>query len=177
MSVGGETMPAFRERAMSLVAYEPETGLFRWKVRRNSHGRAVNPGDVAGTINKDGYVVINFSGKLWRGQRLAHLFMTGDVPPKGIDMDHINGNRADNRWANLRTVTRSQNNYNMGISKRNVSGVKGVSWVAKREKWLARLKVEGKIIHLGEFKDKQLAIAARKAGEDKYHGEYARKAA
>lgn len=172
--MSGETMLSFRERAMSLVSYEPETGLFRWKDRRNSYGGCVNRGDIAGTVHRDGYIVINFSGRLWRAHRLAYLFMTGDVPPKGMDMDHINGDRADNRWVNLRTATRSQNNYNMRRTKLNVSGVKGVSWVAERGQWLARITVEGRKIHLGQFDEKERAIAARKEGERRYHGEFAR---
>jgi hypothetical protein len=163
----------YRKEAMSLLSYEPETGLFRWKVQRNSHGGKVRPGAIAGTPSY-GYVAIKVLGRLWRAHRLAWLFMTGDVPPKGMEIDHINGERTDNRWANLRCVTRSQNNYNMGVSRRNVSGVKGVSWVADRGQWLARLKIEGRIVHLSQFDEKERAIAARKEGERRYHGEFAR---
>lgn len=175
--MSGETMLSFREYAMSLVEYEPETGVFRWKVKRNICGGKVAPGVAAGTRHKDGYTVINFSGRMWRAHRLAWLFMTGEVPAKGLEIDHINGDRADNRWSNLRSVTRQQNNYNLGISKRNVSGVKGVSWVAGRNQWLARIKADGRIIHLGQFDSKEDAIAARRAGEAKYHGDFARKVA
>ncbi|MEY4838685.1 MAG: hypothetical protein RLZZ475_2544 [Pseudomonadota bacterium] len=175
--MSGETMLNFREYAMSLVEYEPETGVFRWKVRRNSHGGCVNPGDIAGTFHRDGYVVINFSARLWRAQRLAHLFMTGDVPAKGLEIDHINGDRADNRWCNLRVVTKAQNMWNSKRPSTNVSGVKGVSWVAERGQWLARITVHGRKIHLGQFNSKEEAIAARRAGEAKYHGDFARKVA
>lgn len=177
MTQGGETMPDFRERAMSLVDYEPETGLFRWKVKRNGYGGGVRPGDVAGTVNSDGYVIINFSGKLWRAHRLAWLFQTGDVPEKGFEIDHRNGDRSDNRWSNLREVTKAQNMWNAKRPAANVSGVKGVSWVAERSQWIARITVNGRKVHLGQFDDKQQAIAARKAAEAKYHGEFARKAA
>ncbi|MBK6800434.1 MAG: HNH endonuclease [Novosphingobium sp.] len=175
--MSGETMLDFRERAMSLVDYEPETGLFRWKVKRNGYGGGTYPGKVAGTVHKDGYIIINFNARLWRAHRLAFLFMTGAVPPKGMEVDHVNGDRADNRWDNLRSVTRRQNNYNLGVSKKNVSGTKGVSWVASRGQWLARIKADGKVVHLGQFDEKQDAIAARRDGEAKYHGEFARKAA
>lgn len=164
-----------RKEAMTLLDYEPENGLFRWKVERNSHAGKVRPGMVAGTPAY-GYVAIKVSGRLWRAHRLAWLFMTGELPAKGLEIDHINGHRADNRWANLRAVTRSQNNYNLGISKLNVSGTKGVSWVAERGQWLARITVDGRKIHLGQFDNKDSAIAARKEGERRYHGEYARAA-
>ncbi len=169
-------MPDFRSIAMSMLDYEPETGLFKWKVKRNGYGGKVAPGVIAGTPSH-GYVAIKVAGRLWRAHRLAWLFMTGEVPPQGMEIDHISGVRDDNRWTNLRIVTRGQNNYNFGLSKRNVSGVKGVSWVAGRNQWLARLKVDGKIIHLGQFDSKEQAIAARKAGEAKYHGDFARKVA
>lgn len=175
--MSGETMLEFRERAMSLVAYEPKTGIFRWKVRRNSFGGPVNPGDVAGTVNKDGYVVINFGGKLWRGQRLAWLFMTGHVPESGMEIDHRNGNRADNRWDNLRKAKKSQNMWNAKTPSTNTSGVKGVFWRKNRSRWLAQIKADGKQIYVGTFEKFEDAVAARKAAESKYHGEYARKAA
>lgn len=166
----------FREKAMQMLSYEPETGLFRWKERRNSHGGPVMPGDIAGTPNY-GYVAIKTMGRLWRAHRLAWLFMTGSLPPKGMEIDHINGDRADNRWCNLRQVSKAQNMWNAKRPSANVSGVKGVSWVAERNQWLARITVNGRKIHLGQFDDKQQAIAARLAGEAKYHGEFARKVA
>jgi hypothetical protein len=175
MESGGETMPEFRAEAMELLDYEPETGLFRWKVKRNGYGGGVKPGDAAGTDNGQGYVQINVNQRIWRAHRLAWLFMTGALPPKGYEIDHINGKRSDNRWANLRQATRQQNNYNMGLSKRNVSGTKGVSWIARNRKWLARLKVEGRIVHLGEFTSLSDAVAARKAGERAHHQDFARK--
>lgn len=175
MRSGGETMPEFRAKAMELLSYDPETGAFRWKVLRNGFAGGVRPGDIAGTDNGQGYVQINVAQRIWRAHRLAWLFMTGDVPPKGFEIDHINGERSDNRWSNLRQVSRRQNNYNLGISKRNISGTKGVSWIARNNKWLARLKVDGRIIHLGEFDLLSDAVAARKAGERAHHQEFARK--
>lgn len=175
--MSGEKMLKFRELAMSLLQYEPETGLFRWKVKRNSYGGKIAPGVVAGTMNDQGYVCIKVDGRLWRAHRLAWLFIKGDTPRKGMEIDHVNGNRADNRWENLREVSKAQNMWNAKRPVANVSGVKGVSWVASRQQWLARITVNGRKVHLGQFDDKDQAIAARKAGEAKYHGEYARKVA
>lgn len=164
---------SFREEAMSLLSYEPETGLFRWKVDRLSYGGKAKAGVIAGTPHL-GYINIGVLGRMWAAHRLAWLFMTGDVPPKGMELDHINGDRADNRWANLRCVTKAQNMWNARRPKTNVSGVKGVSWVADRGQWLARITHHGRKIHLGQFDDKERAIAARKEGERRYHGEFAR---
>jgi HNH endonuclease/AP2 domain len=175
--MSGEMMLSFREQAMSLLDYEPETGLFRWKVRRNSRGGSTFPGKIAGTRSPYGYVQINVAQRIWLAHRLAFLFMLGRVPEKGLEVDHINGDRTDNRWANLREVTRQQNNYNLGVSRRNVSGTKGVSWNASSGKWLARIKVGGRVVHLGLYSTVEAASAARRAGEQKYHGEFARSAA
>ena len=174
--MSGETMLSFKEEAMSLLDYEPETGLFHWKVKRNCRGGRLVPGTVAGTP-RDGYVQIKILGRIWRAHRLAWLYMTDELPPKGMEIDHINGDRADNRWSNLRQVTRQQNNYNLGISRRNVSGTKGVSWDASSRKWLARIKVDGRVVHLGLHSTIEAASAARLAGERQHHGEYARAAA
>lgn len=166
--------PDYLDRVREFLEYQPATGDFVWLVDRKSYGGGVKAGDVAGT-SKDGYVQIICLQRKWRAHRLAWLLMTGSLPPNGFEIDHINGQRSDNRWANLRQVSRSQNNYNLGVSKRNVSGTKGVSWVSARNKWLARLKVEGRVIHLGEFDLLSDAVAARKAGERAHHQEFARK--
>lgn len=161
--------------AMDVLKYDRLTGHFFWRVARNSHGGKVVPGQRAGT-SKDGYVQIIVNQVIWRAHRLAWAHSTGELPSHGFEIDHINGDRADNRLSNLRVVSRTQNNLNLGISKRNVSGCKGVSWIAKTQKWMARLKADGKIIHLGVFQDKSDAIRARREGEKRYHGEYARAA-
>lgn len=168
-------MPIFRETMKDLLRYDADTGLFHWLIHTHGRGGKIAPGHVAGTL-KDGYVQIKVDGQLWKAHRLAWMITTGELPPKGFEIDHINGNRSDNRWVNLRQVTRSQNNHNMGVSKKNVSGTKGVSWVAERSQWLARLKVNDRVIHLGQFDRLEDAVAARKRGEQLHHGEYARKA-
>lgn len=161
--------------AKEVLAYEPLTGNFRWLVKRNSFSGGVNPGDVAGTM-KDGYVQIIANQRIWRAHRLAWAIMTGELPAKGLEIDHINGVRNDNSWTNLRLVTRRQNNQNMGLSRRNVSGVKGVSWNSRAGKWLANIKTKDRRVHLGYYSTVEEAAAARKAGEQAYHGEYARAA-
>jgi hypothetical protein len=161
--------------ANDVLGYDPATGLFTWKVRRNSRGGCVLPGDPAGTAFQ-GYVQIKTGGVFWRAHRLAWAIMTGELPADGFEIDHINGVRSDNRFANLRLATRYQNNLNMGISRRNVSGVKGVSYDGKSGKWLARLKHEGRVIHLGYHATIDAAASARKAGEAQYHGAFARAA-
>jgi hypothetical protein len=142
----------------------------------------VTPGTTAGALlsgKSGGYIRIGYNRKYYRAHRLAHLFMTGKPVPQGFEIDHINGNRADNRWLNLRVVTRAQNSMNHGLSGLNKSGCRGVSWHRYRRKddgrWLARIKVNGRIIHLGVYLKQEDAIAARRSAEEVYCGDFRRK--
>lgn len=87
-------------------------------------------------------------------------------------VDHINGNTLDNRKQNLRIVTSRQNGLNSSIRKDNTSGVTGVCWDKRKQKWLVRVHENGKDIYLGYFDKFDDAVVARKKGEEKYYGEY-----
>ncbi len=163
-------MPKYLENLEVLRAafsYDPVTGNFYHKKRTHGRGGAILPGYLAGTL-KDGYIQLGCQSKQYRAHMVAWVFMTGSMPLKGFEIDHENRDRSDNRWSNLRLVTRSRNNHNSGPSAANKSGVKGVSWVAVRNKWLARLTVGGKIIHLGEHTNFDDAVRARTDGERHY---------
>ena len=95
-------------------------------------------------------------------------------PPKGYVVDHINGDKLDNRRTNLRVCTHRQNSFNSGVSKNNKLGVKGVS-LTPHGRYRARIMVNRKEIRLGNFEKIEDAIIARKKAERKYFGEYARK--
>lgn len=161
-----------RQRIEELIEYRPDTGLFHWRVARNSYGGGVRPGDEAGTIH-DGYVQIIIEQRTYRAHRLAWFLMTGDFPPKGEEIDHINRDRSDNRWCNLRLVTRTQNNMNMSIRTDNKSGCKGVGCRKDTGRWYARITVERRVILLGHFDTFAEAVAARQAAEQQYFGEFA----
>ena len=102
--------------------------------------------------------------------RMHRLIM--DVENKNTEIDHLNHNRSDNRRENLRIVTRSENCFNMGLRKDNTSGYSGVRWFKRDQLWEARITVHGVKYYLGRYKNKTDAIAARKAAEEKYFGEY-----
>lgn len=89
-----------------------------------------------------------------------------------IIVDHKNGNPLDNRKSNLRLCTKAQNSYNKRMQPYNTSGVTGVTWDKRTNKWKASIGYKGKTLHLGTFDSKQDAINARKQGEDKYFGEF-----
>jgi hypothetical protein len=165
---------AFIKRVLD---YNPKTGLFHWKIITHGHGGMIYPGDVAGT-NKDGYTSIIFRdprGKVlrWRANRLAFFFMTGRKPAKGMDIAHLDGDRGNDRWKNLSEQPRVKNmqNLNDGLRSNNVSGHRGVSLKTHRSGatcWHARIKIDKQVILLGDYADKNDAIAARKKAEREY---------
>jgi len=95
--------------------------------------------------------------------------------PDDIDVDHENGNGLDNRRSsNLRIATQSQNQFNQGINRANTSGIKGVCWHKKKEKWEARIQINGKNAYLGRFTDVSAAADAYAKASAEYHGEFGR---
>ena len=151
------------EKLRELLHYEPETGIFTWKISNSSR---VKVGDVAGCLNGDGYLQIRVQSRPHKAHRLAWLYVYGSWPKDQID--HINRNRPDNRIANLREVSRKQNNQNKSKPSNNTSGHPGVYWHKQNSKWRARIKQHQKNIHLGYFTDIEEAVAARKAAEKLY---------
>lgn len=146
----------------SLLRYCPETGEFRWLVRRNGRNGGVKPGDLAGKKMKIGYVSVGVLRKEVLAHRLAFFFMKGSFPQG--DVDHINGDKADNRWANLRDVSHSLNLHNRkSPPKGNTSGVMGVR--RRDGKWSAELCVDGKVYRLGRYSTAQDAETAYKAAK------------
>ena len=148
-----------------LLNYDQDTGVFTWNVSKP--GR--NFGSIAGTRHVNGYTHIQLNRKIYKAHRLAWLYVHGYFPEC---IDHINNNRDDNRIANLREATISQNNHNSKLSKNNTSGIKGVHWHKKSKKWCATLGFHGKIMHLGVFDDLELAELVVMEARSKYHGEF-----
>lgn len=162
-----------------LLNYDPETGVFTWKERREGDwpvGRyqkmncatwnAQYAGKIAGTRNSSRYTIMQFGSRNLRAHRLAWIYMNGDEPFG--DLDHINRNRSDNRIANLRIVDRSQNMRNYLLCKSNSSGVRGVAWNKQNFRWEAHIKNGNIEYHLGSFKDFEVAVKARYEAETKY---------
>jgi hypothetical protein len=94
--------------------------------------------------------------------------------PSGYDVDHINGNKLDNRKSNLRVATRSQNNYNKSVQSNSTSGFKGVSWSTQKNKWRARIHVDKQEINLGFFEYTIDAVMAYNEAAMKYHQSFAK---
>lgn len=153
------------EFLLSILRYEPDTGLFYWRVKRGNAGAFL--GDVAGSLHPRGHIFIRV-GKLYAAHRLAHFYMTKTWPPEQID--HKNGIKNDNRWINLRCVTNQENAQNqVHLRVINTSGHRGVSKHKGANKWAAYIRGGGKIIHLGYFHLLEDAVAARLAAELIYY--------
>lgn len=122
-------------------------------------------------VNTSGYILSVRDDHTIMFHRLI-LGMYDSSEYDNLDVDHINGDKTDNRRKNLRIVTRSQNNMNRKLQSNNTSGVTGVSLNTKNNKWVAQIELHGKHIHLGEFDNFEDAVNARIKGEEKYFGEY-----
>ena len=156
------------ERLRELLHYNPDTGVFTW---RAAIGKIV-AGDVAGSPSCRGYRQVTVDYRNYKAHRLAWLYMTGAWPKDQID--HINLNKDDNRWRNLRVVDGSKNQANKRAHADNKSGFKGVNWHSFARKWRAAIGVKGKHIHLGFFDTPHQAYAKYCLAARKYHGEFAR---
>lgn len=125
-------------------------------------------GDVAGYPNR--YWLIRTHGKMYLAHRLVWLYHHGRLPEQ---LDHINGDKLDNRIENLRPATKQQNEWNKGDFSSNTSGIKGVSWSKQKNKWRAYIWKDRKQINLGLFDDIETAKIVVDEARVVYHGQYA----
>jgi len=155
-------------RLKELLNYDPDTGIF---VRIKTVGPTAREGQISGYLhNASGYYISCLDYVDYKHHRLAWLYVTGKWP-NGC-LDHINGDRKDNRFLNLREATKAQNSYNSGTPKTNTSGYKGVSWSNQANKWFAKIVIQGKQIHLGFFSEPEDASSAYNKAAKKFHGEF-----
>lgn len=147
------------------LSYDIESGFFTWKT--NFMGN--KSGDQAGYIASHGYRVIGIFGAKIYAHRLAFMFATGSFPR--LNVDHIDGNRLNNRWSNLRDVDQSTNAQNKrAIQPSNKSsGLLGVYFHKQSSKYCATIKILGKKQHLGLFDTAELAHQAYLASKRSLH--------
>ena len=162
------------DRLRELLSYDPETGIFQWRVTRGSRAPA---GKIAGTVRKkDGYRQINVDGHIYLAHRLAWFYVYESWPDG--DIDHENTNKIDNRISNLREATESQNGANRTKSKKlgrvYTSKYKGVHWNKVVRKWHTSVMVQRKKIDLGYFETEESAYQAYCAASKCHFGEFAR---
>lgn len=136
--------------------FEYREGVLYWK-----NGRR------AGSLTNKGYVRLRSKNKGYQVHRIVWEMYNGLIP-EGMEIDHINHIRDDNRIENLRLVDRRHNTMNRGFRSDNSSGVMGVRKHSKNNNWIAEIRVNGKSIYLGSFYDFDDAVKARKEAEVKY---------
>ncbi len=152
----------------AFLDYDPDTGLFTWIAKPAGRGHPFKIGDIAGTM-KDGYVQIQFTGKLYRAHRLAWWWVHGEMPSN--DIDHKNRSRADNRICNLRECTRQENLRN-SANRKTPTGFKGV-YGHPNGRFYATIKIDGNKISLGGFVSAEEAASAYDTAANEGFGEFA----
>ena len=144
-------------------------GILCWKKQSKNKSRNLN--SECGSIHHTGYRVVHFMNKQFRIHRLIFLYHHGYLPKC---IDHIDGNKLNNKIENLREATIKQNGWNRKLSSNNKTGIKGISWVKKYNKWQVYCKTNYKSYFLGYFDSfndaKEKIISFRK----EHHGEFAR---
>lgn len=167
-------------RALEYFNYDPETGDIAVKERPRSefgnddiaYARHLrNVGKKVGSPNGQGYIKVFIDGRYHSAHRLAWLIVYNEwLPYPEFEIDHINGDRSDNRIANLRKATKSENQRNGSRRVNNKSGIHGVNWKPRTDydgegRWVARIWNGPRHVYLGQFKTLHEAQIARKAAE------------
>ncbi len=138
----------FQERLKELLHYDPATGVFTWKV---SSSRKIKIGDIAGSLNPNGYLYIGVNGKVYIAHRLSWVYIHGALPAD--QLDHIDGNRSNNRIENLREATKAQNMQNQRVAhiSNKTTELLGACFHKASGKFQAQIRLSGKPRHLGFF--------------------------
>ena len=152
------------DKVKSEIRYCSYSGQFYWLKYRA--GRNDQPGHVG----SGGYLKICINRKIYLAHRLAWFLYYGRFPSKQID--HIDGDRLNNKISNLREASSTQNNRNASLRSDNKSGVRGVCWKNREQKWHAQISVDKKNISIGYFISLDEAKQAYAIASEKYHGEF-----
>lgn len=151
-------------RMREYLHYDPDTGAIVWKIKRTQNATA-NVGDMAGGIDDHGYRRVMFDGKKYRAHRLAFLLMGYAMPEQ---VDHINGDRTDNRWVNLRPANALTNAKNARRRADSATALTGVTFSKQHGKWKVRINNDGVTEYLGLFENLLDAAAARLSKQNHY---------
>jgi hypothetical protein len=152
------------ERVRELFIYEKETGLLRWAVKR----QRISIGKIVGSKSSNGYLKVGIDFKNHFVHRIVWMVFHGEIPSNVID--HINGNKSDNRIENLRIASPTLNNVNRHMFK-NKCGLRGIKQ-SSSGKWQAAIKINRKSKYLGTFPSKEEAYEAYKNAANTIFGEF-----
>jgi hypothetical protein len=168
-----------REYLRDALDYDPQTGSLRWRVRPLAHFpneatqrkcNTLRAGSVAGTLRANGYLQIKIYNGIYFAHRIVWLLAHGEPMP--AEIDHVNGDRANNQISNLRAATTTQNRANRHGGCNPRSGVRGV----RRMPWgtyEARIHSNGVEYHIGCFATLNDAATARRKAAEQLHGDFA----
>lgn len=165
------------EEACAVFNYDPDTGVISWAVDRYTGGTGnhlrMRAGEQAGTEHPKGYRYISHAHRHYLTHRLAWFIVHGQWPSRWLD--HIDGDKRNNRLANLREASRPENQRNRGANRNNTTGFKGVRLDkrAKFNRFQARITVDNKVLWLGAYPTAEAAHAAYCEAAARYHGEFA----
>lgn len=153
---------------MELFSYDAESGKLRYKINR----KQCPAGTEAGSIHRTGYRMVSVDHCQYLVHRLIWFLVTDSWPKNQID--HINGNRADNRITNLREATNAQNMLNSTARKTSSSGIKNVYYQASHKKWRVRIRIDGKPKSFGLYTNQSDAEKVAIAARNQFHGQFAK---
>ena len=160
-----------QEDLKKILSYNPETGIFIWLLSTSPNQKI---GNIAGCIREKKYRIIQLNGLKYYSHRLAWFYMTGNWPKE--ELDHINGIKDDDRFVNLREVSRLENNWNSCKPKTNTTGIKGITNYKERY-WYAKVTCK-RINYEKTFpfteEGKEQAIRWLKNTRESLHGDYTR---
>ena len=157
------------EQLRQWLRYDPETGHLWWLQRSGGKVKMDKP---AGCRRPDGRIQVKVLKTLFKAHRVCWALYYGEWPD--CDIDHVNCNPADNRIANLRLASRTENNRNRVKRSGCSSQYKGVTWDKQWRKWRAAIRIDGKLMRLGAFDDEYQAHLAYCAAADEHFGEFKR---
>lgn len=158
-----------QEYIKEMMQYVDEIGELTWKKITTNR---VKIGGIIGSPTTNGYKYTKLWGKRYSVHRLVWLYHHGCFPTN--DIDHIDGDRLNNRIENLREATRKENTLNTGMRTNNTSGYKGVSWNKRAGKWSSEAWMNGKKNYLGLFLTPSAASNAYNTFCKEHHGEFYR---
>ena len=158
-----------------ILDYNHESGALTWKAsdkRSDSWNKRYAGVAALQSIEPTGYLRGTIGGSQYKAHVICWGIYYGRYP--SLEIDHINGNKSDNRIENLRSASRSENQINIGIRLNNTSGYKGASWKSRNGKWQSQIQLNGKTKYLGLYNTAEEAGAAYDNASRKYHGEFGR---
>lgn len=156
------------ETLRAMLNYDPDSGVFTWKVNRRRKAMA---GARAGYTSRDGYIYIKIFNRKYLAHRLAWLYVYGSFPKQMID--HWDRNPLNNSLINLRLATNTQNTINCKVHRDNKWGYKGVYFRRSSGRFLAQIGVSGRQVYIGSYSTPEEAGAAYLVKAREIYGDYA----